>query len=37
MVHLGWFIDAPWWWLVLWLPTLAFSLPVGSRRKEHQP
>jgi hypothetical protein len=34
MVHAGWFIDGPWWWLALWLPSLAFLLPSGSGRKE---
>jgi hypothetical protein len=36
MVHAGWFLDSPWWWLALWLPSLAFCLPVGSGRKEHR-
>jgi hypothetical protein len=37
MIHAGWFIDGPWWWLALWLPSLAFLLPVGSSRKGHRP
>jgi len=36
MVHSGWFLDSPWWWLALWLPTLVFAIPFGSGRKEHR-
>lgn len=36
MVHAGWFIDVPWWWLALWLPSLGFLFPIGSGRKEHR-
>jgi hypothetical protein len=36
MIHAGWFFDGLWWWLTLWLPSLAFLLPVGSGRKEHR-
>jgi hypothetical protein len=34
MVHAGWFIDSPWWWLLVWLPSLSFLFPFGSGRKE---
>ena len=37
MVHVGWFIDSPWWWLLVWLPSLGFLLPISSGRKEHRP
>jgi hypothetical protein len=37
MVHVGWFISSPWWWLALYLPALAFTLPVGSGPKESRP
>jgi hypothetical protein len=38
MALAGWFLDSPWWWLALWLPSLGFCfcLPVGSGRKEHR-
>lgn len=36
MVQTGWFIDSAWWWLALWLPSLAFVIPFGSGRKEHR-
>lgn len=37
MIQLEWFIDSPWWWLALWLPTLAFTFSAGSGRKERHP
>lgn len=37
MVHAGWFINGSWWWLILWLPTLAFTLPIGSCKKDSRP
>jgi hypothetical protein len=36
MVQTGWLIDSAWWWLALWLPSLAFVIPFGSGRKEHR-
>lgn len=36
MVHAGWFINGGWWWLALWIPTLALAIPLGAGRKEHQ-
>ena len=36
MAPTGWLIDSVWWWLVLWLPSLAFVIPFGSGRKEHR-
>jgi hypothetical protein len=32
-----WFLSSPWCLLTLWLPLLAFLLPVGSGPKEHRP
>lgn len=37
MLHLGWFLDSPWWWLAFWLPTLGFLAPSGSGEKEPKP
>lgn len=37
MVHAGWFLDSPLWWLLLWLPSLGFLFPFGAGRKEHRP
>jgi len=34
MVHVGWFVDSPWWWLAVWLPSLAYVIPFGSGRKD---
>jgi hypothetical protein len=37
MVHAGWFLDSPWWWVALWLPAFGFALPFGSPRKDRKP
>lgn len=37
MIHAGWFLDSPWWWMIFCLPTLGFMVPFGSGRKERKP
>jgi|GEM_PF-4372987 hypothetical protein len=37
MAYADWFLNSSWWWLSLWLPSLAFLLPTGSDRKETRP
>jgi hypothetical protein len=36
MVQAGWFLNNPWWWLMLYLPALAFTIPFGAGQKEHR-